>query len=71
MVACPGPHTEPAWRDLLDPLCRDCWRQLTPETQRRLKLSGGSGRINPVVRLHELRKQLADGVPLDQIEVTP
>jgi hypothetical protein len=69
-VACPGPHTEKAWRGLADLLCRDCWHRLPEETRRRLRLSGGSGRINPADRYAELRDQLAAGVPLNQIEVS-
>lgn len=66
--ACPGPHD--AWKGLAEYLCRDCWKQLPAETRRRLKLSGGSGRIEPVVRLMELRDQLANDVPLHLIEVS-
>lgn len=69
-VRCPGPHTEIVWRNLGDLLCRDCWLQLSPETRRRLKLSGGSGRLQPVVRFDQLRNQVADGIPLHEIEVS-
>jgi hypothetical protein len=72
-VLCPGPHDQdkPGWRRLADYLCGGCWAQLPKETRRRLKLSGGSGRIQPVERLDQLRAQLAAGVPLNQIEVSP
>jgi hypothetical protein len=69
-VRCPGPHDKTTWRNLGDLLCRDCWLQLTTETRRRLKLSGGSGRVQPVVRFDQLRNQVADGIPLHEIEVS-
>lgn len=72
-VRCPGPHpaVKPGWRRLDDYLCGGCWAELPRETRRRLKLSGGSGRIQPVERLAQLREQLAAGTPLNQIEVSP
>lgn len=70
-VACPGPHPDqPGWKLLADALCGRCWYALTPDTRRRLSLSGGSGRIQPVERLDQLRAQLKAGVPLNQIEVS-
>lgn len=71
-VPCDCPATpEPHQKRVGDLLCRAGWFRLPQETQRRLKLSGGSGRPNPVIRFMELRQQLADGVPLEQIEVRP
>jgi hypothetical protein len=70
-VPCRGPHTEPAYRPVGDLLCRTCWTQLPQATRDRLKLSGGSGRLQPVVRYEQLRDQLAAGVPLNRIEVSP
>lgn len=70
---CDGPHADdkPRLKRLSDLVCTDCWFRLPEETRRRLKLSGGSGRPNPVVRFIELRQQIDDGVPHEQIEVSP
>jgi hypothetical protein len=71
-VACPGPHPDAtAWKLLADLLCGRCWYGLTAETRRRLELSGGSGRPNPVIRYDQLREQLRAGVPLHEIQVNP
>ncbi|MGC9540219.1 hypothetical protein [Streptomyces sp. UG1] len=48
-------------------LCRSCWFRLTPAARRALNRpdSGAYG------RLRALYRQLEDGVPLGEIEVSP
>jgi hypothetical protein len=48
-------------------LCLDCWNSLSGPARRALNRRGSMA----VARLQELYSQLANGVPLDEIQVTP
>jgi hypothetical protein len=62
---CPACHTRP--RRPRQYLCGTCWAALPPAARRALTSRGPAA----ITRLQQLHDQLADGVPLTEIQVTP
>ncbi|MFD7439643.1 hypothetical protein [Streptomyces sp. NPDC059861] len=55
----------PAARGVGQYLCRSCWAQLTPSTQRRLNKRDAKA----FERVRSLSRQLQSGVPLAEVSV--
>lgn len=65
---CPGPHPDaPGWRDLDAVLCRRCWWRLPLEARKRIRHGGQPGASAAAMK--SVERQLAAGVPIDQIQV--